>query len=182
MTVVAEPPVPAVEPAPAPQPAGEVKPRDILIICYSGELEKTWATMILATTGAAMGAKVRVFLTFWGLQTFVKDQKRITGDNAMQKMMSFMQRPGISHRKLSKMNFLGMGPWMMRKLAKQYSVASPKELLEIAQAMGVEFMPCQMTMDMFGLKKEDMIDGLGDPVGAATVIALLQEGDAPLFI
>jgi peroxiredoxin family protein len=100
----------------------------------------------------------------------------------MQKMMSFMQRPGISHRKLSKINFLGMGPWMMGKLAKQYKVASPKELLEIAQAMGVEFMPCQMTMDMFGLKKEDMIDGLGEPVGAATVISLLQEGDAPLFI
>ena len=100
----------------------------------------------------------------------------------MQKMMSAMQRPGISHRKLSKMNFLGMGPWMMRKLAKQYNVSSPKELLEIAQEMGVEFMPCQMTMEMFGLKREDMIDGLGDPVGAATVIALLQEGSAPLFI
>jgi peroxiredoxin family protein len=80
------------------------------------------------------------------------------------------------------MNFLGMGPWMMRKLAKQYSVSSPQELLEIAQEMGVEFMPCQMTMDMFGLKREDMIDGLGDPVGAATVIALMQEGSAPLFI
>jgi peroxiredoxin family protein len=168
-------PVPAAEPE-------EAKPRDILIICYSGELEKTWATMILATTGAAMGAKVRVFLTFWGLQTFVKDSRRITGENVMQKMMSAMQRPGISHRKLSKMNFLGMGPWMMRKLAKQYNVASPKELLEIAQEMGVEFMPCQMTMDMFGLKREDMIDGLGEPVGAATVIALLQEGNAPLFI
>jgi peroxiredoxin family protein len=129
-----------------------------------------------------MGAKVRVFLTFWGLQTFVRDEVRITGDGTMQKMMSFMQRPGISHRKLSKMNFLGMGPWMMRKLAKQYNVASPKELLEIAQAMGVEFMPCQMTMDMFGLTKEDMIDGLGEPVGAATVISLLQGGDAPLFI
>jgi peroxiredoxin family protein len=152
MTVVAESPVPAVEPAPELEPAGEAKPRDILIICYSGELEKTWATMILATTGAAMGAKVRVFLTFWGLQTFVK------------------------------VNVLGMGPWMMGKLAKQYKVASPKELLEIAQAMGVEFMPCQMTMDMFGLKKEDMIDGLGDPVGAATVISLMQGGDAPLFI
>ena len=167
--------------APAPAP-DEAAPRDILIICYSGELEKTWAAMILATTGAAMGAKVRVFLTFWGLQTFVKDERRITGDNIMQKMMSAMQRPGISHRKLSKMNFLGMGPWMMRKLAKQYNVASPKELLAIAQEMGVEFMPCQMTMDMFGLKREDMIDGLGDPVGAATVIALLQEGNAPLFI
>ena len=132
--------------------------------------------MILASTGAAMGAKVRVFLTFWGLQTFVKDGKRITGDNWMQKMMSFMPRPGISHRKLSKMNFLGMGPWMMRKLAKQYNVASPKELLEIAQAMGVEFMPCQMTMDMFGLKKEDLIDGLGEPVGAATSSGLRRRG------
>jgi peroxiredoxin family protein len=185
MTAVAETtetPVPAAEPAPAPEPEAEAKPRDILIICYSGELEKTWATMILATTGAAMGAKVRVFLTFWGLQTFVKDSKRITGEGVMQKMMSFMQRPGISHRKLSKMNFMGMGPWMMGKLAKQYNVASPKELLEIAQEMGVEFMPCQMTMDMFGLKREDMIDGLGEPVGAATVIALLQEGNAPLFI
>jgi peroxiredoxin family protein len=168
-------------PAPAAEPE-EAKPRDILIICYSGELEKTWATMILATTGAAMGAKVRVFLTFWGLQTFVKDDRRITGENVMQKMMSAMQRPGVSHRKLSKMNFLGMGPWMMRKLAKQYNVSSPKELLAIAQEMGVEFMPCQMTMEMFGLKREDMIDGLGEPVGAATVIALLQGGDAPLFI
>jgi peroxiredoxin family protein len=172
------------EPEVLPVPAHEhdAEPRDILIICYSGELEKTWATMILATTGAAMGAKVRVFLTFWGLQTFVKDERRITGTNTMQKMMSAMQRPGISHRKLSKMNFFGMGPWMMRKLAKQYNVSSPKELLEIAQEMGVEFMPCQMTMDMFGLKREDMIDGLGDPVGAATVIALMQEGSAPLFI
>jgi peroxiredoxin family protein len=182
MTVTADRPVAEVEPQPAPESAPEAKPHDILIICYSGELEKTWATMILATTGAAMGAKVRVFLTFWGLQTFVKDERRITGQNAMQKMMSIMQRPGISHRKLSKMNFLGMGPWMMRKLAKQYNVASPKELLAIGQAMGVEFMPCQMTMDMFGLTRDDMVDGLGEPVGAATVISLLQEGDAPLFI
>ena len=185
MTAVAETtetPVPAAAPEPAPEAEGEAKPRDILIICYSGELEKIWAAMILATTGAAMGATVRVFLTFWGLQAFVKDEVRITGDGTMQKMMSFMQRPGISHRKLSKMNFLGMGPWMMYKLADQYKSTKPKELLEIAQAMGVEFMPCQMTMDMFGLKKEDMIDGLGDPVGAATVIGLMQDGDAPLFI
>ena len=93
-----------------------------------------------------------------------------------------MQRPGISHRKLSKMNFLGMGPWMMGRLAKQYGVASPKELLEVAQALGVEFIPCQMTMDMFGLKPEDMIDGMGEPVGAATVIGMLTGDSVPLFI
>ncbi|HLX34844.1 MAG TPA: DsrE/DsrF/DrsH-like family protein [Candidatus Limnocylindrales bacterium] len=160
----------------------ETKPRDLVLICYSGDLEKTWASLILASTAAASGVKTRVFLTFWGLQTFVKDEKRITGQNAMQKMLALMQRPGISHRRLSKMDFFGMGPWMMGVLAKQYGVASPKELLEACQALGVEFMPCQMTMDMFGLKREDMIDGLGEPVGAATVIELLSNGAASLFI
>jgi peroxiredoxin family protein len=187
MTVAIEPEAArAVEPTRAPETVPEheheAKPRDILIIDYSGELEKTWAALILASTAGAMGAKTRVFVTFWGLQTFVKDEKRITGQNWMQKMMSFMQRPGVSHRKLSKMNFFGMGPWMMGRLAKQYNVASPKELLEAAQEMGVEFIPCQMTMEMFGLTRDDLIDGMGEPVGAATVIGLLQEGSAPLFI
>jgi len=185
MTLIAEAPVreaPVPEPIPQVVQEPESKLREVLIIDYSGDLEKVWATMILASTSAAMGVKTRVFVTFWGLQAFVKDERRITGDNWMQKMMSAMQRPGISHRKLSKMNFLGMGPWMMGRLAKQYHVASPKELLEAAQLMGVEFIPCQMTMDMFGLKPEDMIDGMAEPVGAATVIGLMTEGSAPLFI
>jgi peroxiredoxin family protein len=173
---------PAATPVPEPVRDDAVATKDFLIIDYSGDLEKVWATMILASTSAAMGVRTRVFVTFWGLQVFVKDSRRITGENWMQKMLSAMQRPGISHRKLSKMNFLGMGPWMMGKLAKQYGVASPKELLEVAQAMGVEFLPCQMTMDMFGLKPEDMIEGMGEPVGAATVIELLTTNSVPLFI
>lgn len=173
--------VPAPMPAPA-APAPEPVNREILIINYSGDLEKVWATMILASTAGAMAVPCRVFVTFWGLQNFVKDSRRITGQNWMQRMLAFMQRPGISHRKLSKMNFLGMGPWMMGKLAAQYNVASPKDLLEAAQAMGVEFIPCQMTMDMFGLTRDDLIDGMGDPAGAATVIGALAEGSAPLFI
>ena len=172
----------AAQPEPAIAPDGEVKSRDLVLIWYSGDLEKTWASLILATTAAASGVNTKIFITFWGLQAFVKDDVRITGETWMQKMMSVMQRPGISHRKLSKMNFLGMGPWMMGVLAKKYGVAKPKELLEAAQALGVEFMPCQMTMDMFGLKREDMIDGLGEPVGAATVIELLNDGAASLFI
>ncbi|HEX5590469.1 MAG TPA: DsrE/DsrF/DrsH-like family protein [Candidatus Limnocylindrales bacterium] len=172
----------ATEPQPEPKLEGSAGNRDLVLIWYSGDLEKTWASLILATTAAASGVTTKVFITFWGLQAFVKDQRRITGETWMQKMLSFMQRPGISHRKLSKMNFLGMGPWMMGALAKKYGVAKPPELLEAAVALGVEFMPCQMTMDLFGLKREDMIDGLGEPVGAATVIELLSNGAAPLFI
>ena len=172
--------------APAPLPevaaAQPAVTHDVLIINYRGELEKVWATMLLASTAGAMGVTCRVFVTFWGLLNFVKDERRITGRNWMQKMLALMQRPGISHRKLSKMNFLGMGPWMMGRLAKQQRNASPKELLEIAQSMGVEFIPCQMTMDMFGLTRDDLIEGMGDPVGAATVIGLMSEGSSPLFI
>jgi len=138
--------------------------------------------MLLASTAGAMGMKCKVFITFWGFQTMVKDSKRITGQNWMQKMLSVMQRPGISHRKLSKMNFLGMGPWMINHLAKEYKDATPKELLEIALSMGVEFIPCQMTMDLFGIKPDDLIEGMGEPVGAATVLGLIQDGWTPLFI
>jgi peroxiredoxin family protein len=161
---------------------GAVRTKKFVIIDYSGELEKTWATMILTSTAAAMEMEVSVFVTFWGLQTFVKDRKRITGQNWMQKMMSFMKRPGVGHRPLSKMNFMGMGPWMMFKLAKKYNVSKPKELLEMSQAMGVKFYPCQMTMDMFGLRREDLIDGMEEPVGAATALQLMTEADSTLFI
>ena len=78
-------------PALAPDPSGQVATKDLLIIDYSGDLEKVWATMILASTAGAMGVKCRVFVTFWGLQAFVKDRRRITGENWMQKMLSLMQ-------------------------------------------------------------------------------------------
>ena len=184
MTATIERPGEILAPTPMPEPApeAETKQRDLLIINYSGDLEKVWATMILASTAGAMAVPCRVFVTFWGLQNFVKDEKRITGRNWMQKMLAVMSRPGISHRPLSKMNFLGMGPWMMGTLARQQKNASPKELLAIAQEMGVEFIPCQMTMDMFGLTRDDLIEGMGDPVGAATVIELMAQGSSPLFI
>jgi peroxiredoxin family protein len=178
----ADPPTPVADPEPATEPAPAAKPKDVLIIDYSGDLEKVWATMILASTSAAMGVKTRVFVTFWGLPVFVKDDHRITGQTWMQKMLAVMERPGISHRKLSRLDFFGMGPWMMRSLAKRYGVAGPKELLEAAQALGVEFIPCQMTMEMFGLTPDDMIEGMAEPVGAATVIGLMTEDSVPLFI
>ena len=158
------------------------KTKELVIVNWSGDLDKVWPVLILSSTAAASGVRCRVFVTFWGLLPFVKDEKRIVGDHWMQKMLTFMQRPGIDHLKLSKMNFMGMGPWMMDSLRRKYSVASPRELLEAATAMGVEFIPCQMTMDMFGLQREDLIDEMGEPAGAATAIEIMTEADASLFI
>jgi peroxiredoxin family protein len=175
------PPMATADPEPASDaPAAQ---KQLVIINWSSEYDRIMPTLIMATTAAASGLKCSVFITFWGLLPFVKDQKRITGENWMQKMLSAMQRPGISHLKMSKMNFMGMGPWMIGQLSDKYHVSSPVELLEAAQMLGVEFIPCQMTMDMFGLKREDMIDGLGDPAGAASVIELMtQPNTASLFI
>jgi peroxiredoxin family protein len=171
-------------PFPAAEPAADdaLATRELVIVSWSGEYDRVMPTLIMASTAAASGVRCRVFITFWGLLPFVKDGKRITGTNWMQRMLSLMQRPGIDHVKLSKMNFLGMGPWMIRRLSRQYHVATPRELLEAAQLMGVEFIPCQMTMDMFGLTRDDMIDGLGEPAGAATVVELMTHANASLFI
>jgi peroxiredoxin family protein len=160
----------------------EVPTRELVIVNWSGELDRIWPTLILASTAAASGVQCKVFVTFWGLLPFVRDGVRITGENWMQRMLSFMQRPGIDHLKLSKMNFLGMGPWMIGRLRRQYNVASPRELLDAATALGVEFIPCQMSMDMFGIKREDLIDGMGEPAGAATAIEIMTEANASLFI
>jgi peroxiredoxin family protein len=168
--------------APELELSGETKTKELVIVNWSGDLDKVWPVLILSSTAAASGVRCKVFVTFWGLLPFVKDGKRIVGENWMQKMLTLMQRPGIDHLKLSKMNFLGMGPWMMGTLRKQYNVASPRELLEAATAMGVEFIPCQMTMDMFGLKREDLIDEMGEPAGAATAIEIMTGADASLFI
>jgi peroxiredoxin family protein len=153
----------------------------LVIIAWSGELDRVWPQMILGTTGAAMGMETTIFFTFWGLLAVVKDNKRITGENWMQKMLSMMDRPGIDHLKLGQMNFAGAGPAMMKHLAKEHQVASPGELLQMAVDLGVKLVPCQMTMDLLGLKREDMIDGLGEPAGATTMLMEAQNA-ITLFI
>jgi peroxiredoxin family protein len=154
----------------------------LAIIAFSGDVDKLWPTMILSTTAAASGMEVSIFFTFWGLFALIKPGVRITGDNWMQKMLSLMNKPGIENAKLSKLHFAGAGPMMLKKLAKDYKVASPGELLEMAQEMGVKLMPCQMTMDLLGLKREDMIDGLEPPLGAASALLEMKESSVQFFI
>ena len=163
--------------------ADQAKPKanKLVIFTWGGDLDKVWPTLILATSAAAMGMETIVFFTFWGLFPLVRNDVRLTGDNWMQKAMSLLHRGGTQHLRLSQMNFAGAGPAMMRKLASDHQVASPQELLELAQEMGVRLIPCQMTMDLLGLTRDDMIDGLEEPAGAATALAEAQDA-ITLFI
>jgi peroxiredoxin family protein len=165
----------------ADQATAKAKANKLVIFTWGGDLDKVWPTLILATTAAAMGMQTIVFFTFWGLFPLVRNDVRLTGDNWMQKAMSLLHRGGTQHLRLSQMNFAGAGPAMMRKLATDHQVASPQELLELAREMGVRLIPCQMTMDLLGLTRDDMIDGLEEPAGAATALAEAQDA-ITLFI
>lgn len=162
--------------AAAPPPADR-----LTIIAYSGELESVWATLIMASAGAASGMETTIFFTFWGLFPLVREDVRITGDGGMQKMMSLMHHGGLHHLKTSKLNFGGAGPAMMRRLAKRYHVASPEELITLCRELDVKLVPCQMSMDMMGIKREHLIDGVEEPAGAATMLAQAQ-GGITLFV
>ena len=157
-------------------------PNMMTLVAFSGDLDRIWPTTILATTGAAGGMDVAVFFTFWGLFSLVKEKKRLTGDNWMTKGLSLMNRGSAEHAGLSKLNMFGGGAMMMRKLAKEHGVAAPEELMGLAQDLDVKLWPCQMTMDLMGLKREDMIDGLDEPAGAATALARMQKSAVSLFI
>lgn len=160
----------------------EFAPKKMTIVAWSGTLDKAWPTLILATTAAASGMDVAVFFTFWGLRILQKNNKRVTGRNWKQKMLSVFNRGGSDHLGLSKLNMGGMGPTMMRQLAREYKVAEPTELLQTAQDLGVKLWPCQMSLDLLGLRKEDLVDGLPDTVGAATAIQRMSESEVNLFI
>ncbi len=140
------------------------------------------STMILSSTAAANGMDVTVFYTFWGLFPLVKDDVRITGYDAMTKMLAGMNAPGMKKAKLSKLNMGGMGSWMMRKVAKKNNLMPPEDLFAIAKDMGVNMWPCQMTMDLLGIEGDQMVDGLGDPVGAATALKKMSNSNISLFI
>jgi peroxiredoxin family protein len=158
------------------------KKNKLTIIAWGGDLDRIWPTTILATTAAASGMESTVFFTFWGLFAIVKPGVRITGDNWMQKMMSAMNPGSAQKAKLSHYNFAGAGPAMFKKLAGDHQVAKPDELIATAQDLGVRLIPCQMTMDLLGLKPEHLLDGLEEPIGAATAIAEMRDAAVSLFI
>ena len=151
------------------------------IIAFSGDLDKLWPTTILASTAAANGMDVTIFATFWGLFPLVKPGEKI-GHDAMTKMLGGMNPPSFSKAKLSKLNMGGMGRWMMRKVAAKNALLPPEDLFEMSLDMGVKVWPCQMTMDLLGIRADQMLPGLAEPAGAATALARMSKSEISLFI
>jgi peroxiredoxin family protein len=128
------------------------------LIVFSGDLDKVLASFVIATGAVAMGLDVVMFFTFWGTPVLRDKKKAVGGKDFMGKMFGTMLPKGAGGVKLSKMNMGGMGTTMMRTLMKKKNVASIEQLMELAAEFGVKIFVCEMTMDLMGFKREEMVD------------------------
>lgn len=151
------------------------------IIVFSGDLDKVMAAFIIANGAAAMGDEVTMFFTFWGLNSLRKPQKVNVKKSFLQGLFGRMMPRGADKLGISKMNFGGMGASMMKMVMKQQNVTTLPELIETAREQGIKMIACTMSMDVMGIREEELIDGL-DFAGVATYLAEADEANVNLFI
>ena len=150
------------------------------IILLSGDMDKVFAALTLASTSAAAGMDTTVFVTFWGLKAIQKGN--FTGRGFMGRMVGVMNHGGIQRLGPSKFNFGGIGRWMFKKMMSSKGVASLAELRQACLDLGVHFLACKMSMDVMEIKREDLIDEVEDMVGAATAIQKASQSAVQFFI
>lgn len=151
------------------------------LICFSDNLDRAIATFILANGAAATGGKVSIFFTFWGLNVIKKKHGPAVKKTFTEKMFARMLPKSSDSLSLSKMNMMGMGSKMIRGIMKKKNIDSLESLIQQAMANGVEFIACQMTMDMMGIKKEELLDGV-TVGGVASYMQKAEESGVNLFI
>lgn len=151
------------------------------IVVFSDDMDKALASFVIANGAASMGKKVTMFFTFWGLNVIKKQEKVKVKKDFMGKMFSLMLPKGASTLKLSKMNMFGLGSLMMKGIMKKKNIDSLESLISQAQANGVEFIACTMSMDVMGVKEEELMDGVNF-AGVATYLERSEEANMSLFI
>lgn len=150
------------------------------IVVFSNDLDKALAAFIIANGAKASGHDVTLFFTFWGLNILRKENVTVK-KSFIDKMFGFMMPKGADKLTLSKMNMGGVGSMMMKWVMKNKNISTLKELINQAQANGVKFIACQMSMDVMGIKKEELIDGV-EIGGVAKYIAESSNSNSNLFI
>lgn len=151
------------------------------MVVFSGDLDKAIASFIIANGAASMGKKVTMFFTFWGLNILRKPKKVKVKKGFIDKMFGVMMPRGSKKLTLSKMNMMGMGGKMIRTVMKNKNISSLEELIASAIDNGVEIIACQMSMDVMGLKKEELLDGI-TVGGVGYYLGEAEDSNVNLFI
>lgn len=151
------------------------------LIMFSDDLDRALATFVLANGAAATGHKVSVFFTFWGLNVIKRERKPAVKKDIFGRMFSWMMPSDSRKLRLSQMSMLGLGDRMMRYIMKKKNIDSLEKLRQQALDNGVEFIACQMSMDMMGVQREELIDGV-TVGGVATYMERAENANVNLFI
>ncbi|NLD59293.1 MAG: FAD-dependent oxidoreductase [Clostridiales bacterium] len=159
-------------------PEGE---RGKTIIVFSGDLDRVLASLIIANGAAAMGRKVTMFFTFWGLNALRKPEGARVKKGLIDRMFGAMMPKGVGRMKLSKMHMLGMGTSMMKHVMRKKNVFSVGEMLQKARAAGVRLVACTMSMDVMGIQREELLDGI-EYAGVGSYLGDAEEADLNLFV
>ena len=162
-------------------PAQQAGAENKTIVVFSDDLDKALASFVIANGAASTGKKVSMFFTFWGLNVIKKSQKPAVEKDIWGRMFSWMLPSDSKALKLSQMNMMGIGSKMMRFLMKKKKIDSLESLIAQAREQGVEFIACTMSMDVMGVKQEELLDDvtLG---GVATYLERTEEANLNLFI
>ncbi len=156
-------------------------PQGKTLIVFSGDFDKVLASFIIANGAASMGRPVTMFFTFWGLNALRKTTGPSVKKPFMDKMFGMMMPKGTSKLKLSKMNMAGMGTSMMKMVMKDKNVDTLEDLMKQAMKNGVKLVACTMSMDVMGITKEEIIDGV-EFAGVASYLGDAEESNVNLFI
>lgn len=151
------------------------------MVVFSGDMDKALASFIIANGAAAMGRPVTMFFTFWGLNILRKPEKQHVKKSAVEKMFGAMMPRGSRKLKLSKMNMGGMGTKMMKRVMREKNVETLENLMKQAMENGVKLVACTMSMDVMGIRKEEIIDGV-EFAGVASYLGDAENSDVNLFI
>ncbi len=158
-------------------PGGDEK----TLIVFSQDLDRALAAFVIANGAASAGKKVTIFFTFWGLNVIKKHQKPSVTKDLMGRMFGWMLPGSSLGLKLSKLNMLGMGTLMMRWRLKSLRIDSIESMIQTAVANGVKMIACQMSLDVMGVKKEELLDNV-EIGGVATYLQIAESANLNLFI
>ncbi|MGN7398511.1 DsrE/DsrF/DrsH-like family protein [Cytobacillus praedii] len=151
------------------------------IVLFSGDFDKAMAAYIIANGAAAYDHEVTIFHTFWGLNALRKDEQIDVKKGFMEKMFGKMMPRGADKMGLSRMNFAGFGPKMIKDVMKKHNAMSLPQLIEMAQEQEVKLVACTMTMDLLGLQQEELLENI-EYAGVAAYLADAEDGNVNLFI
>lgn len=161
----------------------EVAKDKVSMVVFSGDLDRVLGAFVIATGAAAMGTEVAMFFTFWGTPVLRDPNKSVSGKDIFGKMFGKMLPKGTSKVKLSQMNMGGLGKAMIKFLMKKKNISSLEDMLSLSEEMGVNIRICEMSMDLMGMKREEIIDFDNlSYCGAAKFLEDACESKATLFI